>query len=83
MKNKNNRRFAAISNQGFVLAPIVILMLISLLMILTGSKELHQALLMHQLKLHQNCIFVADQIKEDQPANYSHCPPCLEATGCL
>lgn len=72
-----------INSKGFVLLPIIILMLISLLMIITASKELHQAVLMHQLKLHKNCVFVADQLKQDQPANYSHCPPCLKITGCL
>jgi len=83
MKNKTVTCHKFTDNQGVVLFPIIILILISLLIILTGSRELHQTFLMHQLKLHQDCIFVAKQIKQDDEPDFSHCPPCPEAAGCL
>ncbi|NLW04997.1 MAG: hypothetical protein GX029_07215 [Pseudomonadaceae bacterium] len=80
-KTTNNQGF--IINQGFVLVPIIILMTISLLIILTGSKELHQAVLMHQLKMRKNCLYLAQQLDKENAPNYSHCPPCLKVSGCL
>lgn len=70
-------------NQGLVLVPVIILMLVSLLMILVGSKELHQAVLMHQLKLHQDCVLLVKQLSKTKPSNYDLCPPCNKNMGCL
>lgn len=70
-----------VKNSGFVLVPVIMLMLVSLLMILTASKELRQAVLMHQLKLQQDCLYLESQLKIEYP-NPSFCPPCSKAVGC-
>lgn len=69
-----------LANQGFILVPVIMLMLISLLIILVGSRELHQAVLMHHLKLYQDCTQLERQL--ELKANKSFCPACSKAVGC-
>ncbi len=70
-------------NQGFVLVPVIVLMLISLLMILIGGRELHQAVLMHHLKLYQDCTRLEVQLElSSSSTNKSFCPICPKAAGC-
>lgn len=66
--------------QGFLLMPVFILMLISFLIIITGSKELHQTVLMHKLQLYKSCISLTEQF---EPAlDKSSCPACPLALAC-
>ncbi len=76
---KNQKTF----NAGFVLTPVILLLVISLLVILVGSKELYQSVLMHQLKLHQDCVLLVKQLSKTKPSNYDLCPPCNKNMGCL
>ncbi len=75
MNSKNNP-------QGFVLAPIMLFMFISLIIIIIGSKELHQAVLMHQLKLRKNCADFSNQLNKAGEVRAIQCPPCLAVMGC-
>lgn len=71
------------TNQGFVLVPVIMLMLISLLMILAGSRELHQAVLIHNLKLYQDCTRLEKQLElKTSSTDKSFCPVCSKAVGC-
>jgi len=70
-------------DKGFVLTPVILLLTLSLLVILVGSKELYQSVLMHQLKLHQDCILLVNQLSKTKPSNYDLCPPCNKNMGCL
>lgn len=67
-------------NSGFILAPILILTLISLLIIATGSNELHQTVLMHKLQLYKNCINLIEQFEPQ--LEKSGCPACPLPLGC-
>ncbi|GLR65134.1 hypothetical protein [Marinospirillum insulare] len=69
--------------QGFTLVPVIFLLTISLLIILTGSKELHQTVLMHQLKMRQDCVLLVKQLNKSGSLDFSYCPPCNLALGCL
>lgn len=65
---------------GFILAPVLILMLISLLIIITGSKELRETVLMHKLQLYKNCISLTEEF---EPAlEKSYCPACPLPLAC-
>lgn len=70
-----------LTNQGFMLVPLLLFLVISLLMILAGSKELHQAVLMHHLKMHKDCLYLHTQLNSVEAGNL--CPPCPKAAGCL
>ncbi|WP_027848177.1 hypothetical protein [Marinospirillum minutulum] len=70
-------------NQGFVLVPVIVLMLISLLMILIGGRELQQAVLIHHLKLYQDCTRLEIQLDlKASQTNKSFCQVCSKAVGC-
>lgn len=65
---------------GFILTPVLILMLVSLMIIITGSKELHQTVLMHKLQLYKSCISLTEEF---EPAlDKGHCPACPLPLAC-
>lgn len=68
------------TSQGFALLPLLFLLLISQILILQGSKQLHASLAMHQLKLYQDCQSAAKKVGSSLAK--SSCPKCPLTEGC-
>lgn len=50
------------------------------MIIITGSKELHQTVLMHKLQLYKSCISLTEEF---EPAlDKGHCPACPLPLAC-
>lgn len=68
------------NSTGFILTPVLILMLVSLIIITTGSKELHKTVLMHKLHLYKNCISLTEEFEPALEKN--RCPTCPLPLAC-
>lgn len=73
------------TQQGFVLVPVMLLLLVSLMLLLGANQELQQRLAIHQFKLRADCLNLERQLLmlEPKPATSSNCPACLPGLNCL
>lgn len=70
---------------GFLLAPLLVLMFLTLLLIQLGTADLSRSLVMHQLKLHQDCMTLLQDLNRSggvESFSSNDCPVCPLPTSC-
>lgn len=71
--------------RGFLLAPVLVFMFLALLLIQLGTADLSRSLVMHQLKLHQDCITLLQDLNHSggvESFSADDCPTCPLPRGC-
>lgn len=64
---------------GFLLLPVLVMVLLAMLLIGFFTRDLGQSYLSHKLALYQNCRQHLEQIKS---TNTNRCPPCPLPKAC-
>ncbi|MDR9466827.1 hypothetical protein [Marinospirillum sp.] len=65
--------------QGFLLLPLLVFVLLAMLLITLASQDLNRSYLNHQFQLYQNCQTLLKQLDSNKT---SACPPCPLAQVC-
>jgi hypothetical protein len=73
------------NQRGFLLVPVLIFIFLTLLLIQLGTADLSRSLVMHQLKLHQDCITLLQDLNRiggTESFSTNDCPVCPLPRGC-
>lgn len=72
-----------IQQRGFLLVPVLVFLFLTLLLIQLGTADLSRSLVMHQLKLRQDCITLLQELNgRVESFSREDCPACPLPNGC-